>query len=506
MFLCFWILNPAMLTGQNEIDPDGYNVFFYPNGQKSSEGYMRDGQPDGYWKTYHENGILKSEGNRKDFLLDSTWRFYDEAGELLLLINYKEGMRHGKRITYRENEIIEENFEDDIKQGLTTHYYPNGAVFRTINFVNGLEDGPAKEFAEDGRVVMLTVYRNGFLVSRERINRLDAQNRKQGNWKFFHENGLVKLEGRYLNDMKNGYFREYDPSGRLIAATKWVDGEKQEEVDELAKLEVIRDYYPDGKVRIFQTFRNGVPHGVRREYSEEGEIVAGAVFENGKKIADGITGRDGVKHGDWKDFYPDGAIKAEGTYNNGVRTGQWSFYHPNGNVEQTGEYDDQGRPIGRWLWYYPSGDLLREEQYRSGLADGIMTEYREDGSIIAEGDFIDGEEEGPWFYELGNFRGEGGYAFGRRHGFWRHYYGDGTLKFTGEFIDGRPHGKHVHYWDNGNIKDEVNYQMGLRQGDARSYNYDGTLLITVTYQNGIETRFDGIRIQPLAIQEEDDEE
>jgi uncharacterized protein len=491
------------LSAQDQIDPNGYNTFYYPNGQKSSEGSMRNGKPDGYWKTYHENGILKSEGNRENFLLDSTWKFYDESGELLLIVNYDNGMKEGKRITYRETEVIEENFEKDIKQGQTTYYFPDGAVFKTINYLDGLEDGLAKEFAGDGRVVLLTTYRNGFLISRERINRMDAQNRKQGNWKFFHDNGLVRLEGRYFNDKKNGYFKEYDQNGKLLSAAKWVDGEKQEDVDELAKLEVLRDYYPDGTVSVFQTFKNGIAHGVRREYSEDGDVVAGYLFEAGMMVSEGITGRDGVRNGPWKDYYLDGRLKAEGNYSDGVRTGKWTFYHPNGVVEQVGEFDEQGRPVGRWEWYYPSGNMLREEQFLKGLADGIMTEYREDGSIIAEGDFIDGEEEGAWLYDIGNYREEGGFGFGRRHGVWKHYFGDGTLKFEGEFIDGNPHGKHIHYWDNGNIKDEINYQTGIKHGDTQSFNYDGTLLITITYQNGVETKYDGIKIDPITFQDDD---
>lgn len=500
LLIGFLLFSPD-ISGQIPMNPNGYNIFYYTNGVKSSEGNMRNGQPDGYWKTYHENGILKSEGNRQDFLLDSTWKFYDETGKTLLVINYKAGMKDGLRITYREGETIEENFVKDIKQGLTTYYYTDGSVFRTINYVDGLEDGLAKEFGDDGRVVLLTTYRKGFLVSRERINRLDDQNRKQGNWKFFHENGVVQLEGRYLNDQKNGYFKEYDQNGKLIVASKWMDGEKQEDVDELAKLEVVRDYYPDGKVMIFQTFKNGVPHGVRREFSKEGEIVAGFVYDNGKRVAEGITGQDGVRNGPWKDFYKTGQTMAEGLYKDGERVGKWNFYHLNGVKEQSGEFDRQGRPIGKWVWYYPSGNLLREENYINGKADGMMTEYTEVGDIIAEGDFVDGEEEGPWIYNLGNFKEEGGYSYGLRHGFWKHYYDDGKLKFEGEFIDGKPVGKHVFYWDNGNIKDEINYEMGIRQGDAKSFNYDGTLLLTITYSGGMEVKYDGLKIEPVAADE-----
>jgi antitoxin component YwqK of YwqJK toxin-antitoxin module len=307
----FFFFNILSAQAQNQVDPDGFNRFYYPNGQVSSEGYLRNGQPDGYWKTYFENGSLKSEGNRIDFLLDSTWTFYDENGNKTLEVNYKAGMKEGKRFTYRENETIEENFSNDIKQGQTIYYYLDNRIFRIINFENGLEEGMAKEYADDGRVILITTYRKGFLISRERINRLDSEGRKQGYWKFFHKNGLVKLEGFYLNDLKNGFFKEYDSTGKLVEATKWLKGEIQEQAEELTKLEVSKEYYPDGKIAVFQTFKNGIPHGVKRDYSKEGTIVSGSLYKEGKLIASGITREDGVRNGAWKDYYSAALLNLE---------------------------------------------------------------------------------------------------------------------------------------------------------------------------------------------------
>ncbi|OQX76620.1 MAG: hypothetical protein B6D61_08520, partial [Bacteroidetes bacterium 4484_249] len=56
------IFSSIVIFSQDDIDPNGFNKFYYENGQISSEGNMRDGKPDGYWKTYYENGLLKSEG------------------------------------------------------------------------------------------------------------------------------------------------------------------------------------------------------------------------------------------------------------------------------------------------------------------------------------------------------------------------------------------------------------------------------------------------------------
>ena len=76
LIIFLFVIN--MVVSQNDINNDGYNIFYHENGKKSSEGFMRDGKPDGYWKTYNLNEILISEGNRKNFELDSTWKFYDD--------------------------------------------------------------------------------------------------------------------------------------------------------------------------------------------------------------------------------------------------------------------------------------------------------------------------------------------------------------------------------------------------------------------------------------------
>jgi len=176
--------------------------------------------------------------------------------------------------------------------------------------------------------------------------------------------------------------------------------------------------------------------------------------------------------------------------------GKWTYYFANGKTEQTGKYDEKGKLTGKWVWYYPSGEILREENYLNGLADGTMTEFTEDGGIIAEGEFIEGEEEGQWIYETGGYREEGNYAFGLRQGVWKRFYPDGTLQFEGEFIEDNPNGTHKYYWDNGKLKEENEYLMGTKLGDWKTYNSDGTLFLVITYENGIEKKYDGIKIKP----------
>jgi uncharacterized protein len=167
----FLMMYCGITIAQDTIVKNGFNIYYYPGGKKASEGYMRDGVPDGYWKTYYENGTIKSEGNRKNFLLDSTWRFYSDSGKVVLEINYKEDKKNGKRTTYQKDEILEENFIDDVKQGYSKWYYPDGALKKKVFFVDGREEGLGKEYSEDGTVITLIDYKKGYILNSENINR-----------------------------------------------------------------------------------------------------------------------------------------------------------------------------------------------------------------------------------------------------------------------------------------------------------------------------------------------
>lgn len=475
---------------------DGRTVFYHPNGEIASEGIMREGKPDGYWKTYNDKGILVSEGNRKDFILDSIWRFYSDSGFLITEIQYEGGLKNGIRRTYHNNEVLEERFIQDIKQGLSKLYDAEGRLLKTIPYVNGLEEGLAMEYDRDGVVISLTEFKRGYIVSRENINRRDKNGLKQGKWKFFYENGVLQLEGQYINDLRDGYFKEFGPDGKLLSISKYFQGIKQEDAREISKLEVRVDYYPDGKARIIGHYFNGIPEGVRREYDEQGNLVRGFLFQEGVIVGRGITKETGLREGPWKEYYEDGKLRAEGNYSNGVRTGGWKFYFRSGALEQEGRFNQKGRHEGEWKWYYESGKLLRIENYLDGVPDGPMTEFSENEEIIVQGEYLDGLEDGSWMYHFGDHTQTGTYANGKRQGKWTYRYSNGILSFEGSFIEDNPNGKHTWYWENGKRKDEGFYVMGRREGEWTKFDENGLSFLYISYKDGVEKKYDGKKITP----------
>jgi len=502
-FLFVFIIFSLCSFGQDTIVNGEQKQFFYPNGSISSEGLMRDGQPDGYWKAYYENGILKSEGNRKDFQLDSIWRFYNPEGKVVLEITYKNGKRNGTKTSWLDKETIKESYSNDIKNGYTEYYHIDGWKKKDIPFVKGLEQGVGKEYSSSGEIITVTEYKKGFIVDRIKINRKDKHNRKQGKWITFWDNGKYRTEGSYKNNIKHGYFKFYSKEGNLLSVSKFVDSVEQEDAVEIQKLELEKTYYPDGKLKSTSLFRNGILEGISLEYSADGQIEKAIEYRKGNRIGEGLVLEDGSRDGPWKEYYPGGAVKAEGVYDKGKKKGKWTYYHSNGRIEQTGKYNQEGKPEGTWLWYYETGYLLREENYYRGERDGLIEEYDEDGGLIEQGEYYNGLEDGAWIRVIGDYCQRGTFRDGLKTGIWFTFrlqenenQVDSILLFKGGFLEDLPDGKHIYYWENGNIHDEGIYIMGRKEEDWYKYNSDGTLFLITTYRNGIETKYDGIRIKP----------
>jgi len=170
-FLLLFFSLPEILFSQ-EINPNGYNKFTYPNGNILSEGYMKEGKPDGYWKNYFPNGQLKSEGNRKANRLDSLWIFYNEKGDTLKKINYLYDKKNGFYSVYQESTdtlkniiLSKELYVNDKRQGQALYYYPNGNLHLMLNYKDNMKHGEGEEYKLNGKTLKTKLkYRYDFLA------------------------------------------------------------------------------------------------------------------------------------------------------------------------------------------------------------------------------------------------------------------------------------------------------------------------------------------------------
>lgn len=525
LYIFFLILLPAIFKAQpkNEVNPNGYNTFYYDNGVVSSEGTMRDGKPDLYWKNYYQNGNLKNEGNRLNYELDSVWKFYNEEGKIQKSYTYLNGKKNGFSITYdTTGRIIQkENFEENIKSGNSFYYHKSGKTKTIIPFKNGKADGTAYEYSEDSVVTAITIYKMGFIERTEKINKTDVQGKKQGIWKEFYPNGNVKSETRFRDSEIDGYKKEYDQKGDLKNIEKFENGKKIENPKELAKLDVFKAYYENGQIRYEGGYVNGLPIGIHFHYVLTKEVCdsiliyddtisrkilkcnrisipdSAIIFDEGYMMEKGAVDSVRKKQGAWVEFHYSGELKGKGNYKDDNKTGDWVYYYPNGKIEQQGKYNKSGKPTGVWKWFYESGNLLREEHYKAGKLEGLMQEYKDNGMLITKGEYVDDQKEGLWYYEIENYKEIGRYSAGMPDSVWKAYFvKEDQLLFSGNFVAGDPEGKHVIYYPNGKVMSVGTYQGGMKQGNWKYYDEFGQLSITIDYDSDIETRWNNQVILP----------
>ncbi len=501
LFLFICLLNSFGFSQPNDINPNGYNKFYYSTGKISSEGNMLNGKPDGFWKTYYVDGVLKSIGNRLNFELDSTWLFFNEKSDTTQKIDYKNGKKNGYLSTFEYNKkdsgiVSKELYLNDVKQGIS-FYYDNGYLYKSITYKAGKKNGLSKEFDKKGRIIAITEYNNDYIINRERINYLDKAGLKQGTWKSFHPNDRIFIESNFLNDTLNGYYKEFDMAGKLLKLEKYFYGKLLSDslISEANPIKWVEDFYENGKLKFRGGYKNGLPIGIQKEYPSDGAVIIAKEYdENGVFIGDGTVDENDKKQGIWKYYYESGEVKSKGAFKDNLKTGEWIFYYEDGKIEQRGKYNND-KPTGLWTWFYTNGNKWREENLVKGIEEGMITEYNKDGIEILKGEYIDGERNGIWNFNNGDNKEEGAYQDGLQNGIWKAWFSNGKLNYQVNYIQGVPDGKYKLYYENGNIREEGIYSMGSKEKNWNKYDFEGNLYLTITYKNDKEFKLNGVKIK-----------
>ena len=480
---------------QDTIVSNGFTTFHYPSGAKASEGTLRNGKPDGWWVSYNENGSKISEGNRKDYLLDSLWTFYDDNGRKMMTIQYRQGLKDGDQTIYKTEDYTVTHWQADTIVGLVSTYDNDGWLKATVPYTDGKPHGLAKTYNTDGLVVAVTKYYHGVMSRTERINRTDNAGLKQGSWKYFWDNGNLRLEGNYLNDKKHGFFKLYDIDGNFLSVSKYDHDELVEDAKETRQLDKRMTYHSNGRPAIVATYYHDQPEGIRREFDTAGKVIKGYIFENGWLRYEGITDLNGLRQGLWKEYYPTGELRSKGKYKNSKPIGDWLFYFTDQSIEIEGTYNNKGRKQDQWVWYYPNGDTMIVSNYDDGDLEGRYTEYDEAGNPFTEGNYVAGYEEGLWYYRNGTSTETGIYEGGKREGLWKTTFDGIKTAFEIHYEQDVRVGKYVAYWENGNIKTTGKYENGQQDGTWTYYNEDGFLFLTTLFKDGKELKWNNYTIK-----------
>lgn len=284
-------------------------------------------------RIYYPNGNLKEVYLDDNDFVTGIVRTYYENAHKFEEIPYFEGKKNGIRKVYFENGNLsnEVHYIDDLREGKTTDYYNNGKVFRLKNYKNNMGNG---EFTE------------------------------------YYRNGKIKVKGNYKDDLRDGEFKFYSENNEYLGSVFYKNKEiikntlnKEDKEDLSATFEfadmasflrnatsdivgATTDKYPNGKTRMYMPYNvNGELHGKYKEFYENGKILSETTYENGLRQGKSITylengkviGKtnyiDGKKEGKSIETFKN-MIQKKANYKNDKIDGDMFLYYPNGKLLQ----------------------------------------------------------------------------------------------------------------------------------------------------------------------------
>jgi uncharacterized protein len=303
----------------------------------------RDGLKQGRWKYFFDDGSLQMEGTFRNGKKDGFFKTYDRSGNLLELKKYSDDV-----------EVIDAPEIATLRT--VTEYYETGVISRVITLRNGVPEGVSREYDEDGTIARAMIYAAGKVIGDGIV---DEGGNKQGPWEEFFTDGGLRAKGTYINNKRTGewvFYHEngkpeqegsFDEQGRAVGKWVW--------------------YYDNGNLWREEFFINGLQDGLVTEFDEDGNILAeGEYFE-------------GQKEGPW--FYNINKRRIEGIYSMGARNGMWKHFFSNGQLSFEGQFIDDN-PNGRHVYYYDTGIRKDEENYVMGRKEGNWTRFNEDGTPL----------------------------------------------------------------------------------------------------------------------------
>ena len=470
--------------------------YTFLDGSISSEGFLVNGRPDGYWRNYHPGGALASEGSRSGGKLAGVWTFYDEKERFVESVPFEQDLKWGEAQTFDTTGMVigTSTWLRDTLDGPMRRWGRNNTLLEEWPYIAGHRSGTAWVWDEnDGRVIQRSTWLDGVLREVEQVNRYDIDGKKFGKWLVFWRHASVREDGSYENGLREGVFKFFSRSGRLERIETYHRGQLIPSEADAVILDIKKHYNQDGQLIRKGPYRGEVAVGLHQFYQTNGEVDRGEMFTDGLISSSGPLVGLGLKQGHWKEFWPDGKLRAEGPWDNGQKHGYWKYYNQNEVLIQQGKFNN-GSWHGHWQWFYNPDQLHRSEHYYKGLEEGDFIELSLQGDTLARGRYEAGLKSGPWLEHVHDHKCMGAYLDGEFQGEWSHFFEDGRLQFHGEFIGGLPEGRHTWFFPSGRKSTEGRYEGGLKSGNWRYFDDLGMLKLVRQYERGRVVKLNGARI------------
>ena len=380
--------------------------------------------------------------------------------------------------SYHQDDYVESmgKIENEKTVGVWKYYNSVGRLTAMGSYnSSGNRDGKWTWFSEFGKIKETALYQDG------RLN---------GKYFRYHKNEKLEIDANYTDDNLDGEYKYYNNKGALIQKKYFKNGklnglyisyfkvgEKLPEfniqyVNGQIKDKVL-EYYSNGKVFSESSYNGDNQHGPEIKYHLNGKVSSKINYANGQL------------NGDYTTFYSNGKPMEVGQTLNGSYERNWKSYYDDGTIKIEYEYD-RGELNGIYNYYDTDGKIHYEYEYRKGevLAFKFFDKL---GNTIKEGRKKGGEFYYTGYSPQGNITSEGLYDLkGGNKGIWKFYSTNGSLTDQGEYLDNKIQGEYKSYYKNGNIRAITPYKNDTLSGYYVDYHKNGKISTQGWYKNNTQ--------------------
>ena len=344
------------------------------------------------------------------------------------------------QILIQNQEMIDNASEIGASSKNTALYNSKGVIIYDGDIKNGRRHGHGTEYREDGTIKLEGDWKNDVLNGKSVI---------------YDSNGVRIYEGEFCNGKPNGSGSCYRADGSIAYEGGYLNGKYHGHGTY---------FYENGTIMYEGEWKENECNGPGTEYREDGSILYKGEYKNNKINGHGTS------------YYENGSILYEGEFKEGKVNGQGKLFRKDGSLQFAGTFKDN-LPNGHGTEFYENSSVLCEGEYKEGQLNDQDIIYREYDFLLFDGTFKDNKPDECCTsnYEICAIKYEGEWKDGNRNGMGKLFVKDGSLLFAGTFKDNLPNGHGTLFGENGTILFEGEYKDGKWNGHGKIYDDDGFL-------------------------------
>jgi antitoxin component YwqK of YwqJK toxin-antitoxin module len=285
------------------------------------------------------------------------------------------------------------------------------------------------------------------------------------------------------------------------------------------EVELVRERYPDGKVRVERQVTlnndgNYVNHGQWKMFSPTGDVVAEGQYNFGERngmwtkwtarkdsnVLNGepyrefkapfmsqVTFVNGKMEGDWVVADANDRKISIISFRGGIRNGAATMYLPNGKIMSQTNYEN-GIPVGDQLEVNKKGELTRAATFENGRKVVTKTSNfpgtahkKQSEAVYLAAKTVETAPDDFWAVKMAKYGSEGE---DMRHGSTKSWYANGKPEMEGAYEYGKKTGTFTFWHENGQVAATGEYKNDVAEGTWVWWHENGQKSAIGKYNNG----------------------